>query len=75
MLTCSPAVFLLGPLFSPLEFPVTAENLNFAPVIFVAITIMGAVSWWVVPEERWLSRRALKQIENAAEGREEEEDK
>ncbi|POY74129.1 hypothetical protein BMF94_2941 [Rhodotorula taiwanensis] len=68
-------LFLLGPLFSPLEFPVTAENLNFAPVIFVAITIMGAVSWWVVPEERWLSRRALKQIENAAEGREEEEDK
>lgn len=64
----SPAVYLLGPLFSPLEFPVTAENFNFSSVIFVFVTLCGAVSWWVVPEDMWLSRRALKRIEDSAAG-------
>ena len=61
-------VYLLGPLFSPLEFPVTAENFNFSSVIFVFVTLCGAVSWWVVPEDMWLSRRALKRIEDSAGG-------
>jgi hypothetical protein len=64
----SSAVYLLGPLFSPLEFPVTAQNFNFSSVIFVFVTLCGAVSWWVVPEDMWLSRRALKRIEDSAAG-------
>ncbi|KAL8292848.1 hypothetical protein RQP46_000542 [Phenoliferia psychrophenolica] len=50
--------FLLTVLFSPFTFPVTAQNFNFSSVIFVAITLMGVVSWWVVPEKNWLARRA-----------------
>ncbi|GAA5955471.1 hypothetical protein JCM8115_006764 [Rhodotorula mucilaginosa] len=61
-------LYLLGPLFSPLEFPVTAQNFNFSSVIFVFVTLCGAVSWWVVPEDMWLSRRALKRIEDSAAG-------
>ena len=68
-LTCRVStVYLLGPLFSPLEFPVTAENFNFSSVIFVFVTLCGAVSWWVVPEDMWLSRRALKRIEDSTAG-------
>ncbi|GAA5854683.1 hypothetical protein JCM8547_004938 [Rhodosporidiobolus lusitaniae] len=54
--------FLLCVLFSPLEFPVTAQNFNFACVIFGFVTIAGAVSWWLVPEDDWLSRRAVGRI-------------
>lgn len=60
------AVYLLGPLFSPLEFPVTAQNFNFSSVIFVFVTICGAVSWYIVPEDMWLSRRALGRIGSEA---------
>ncbi|GAA5986636.1 hypothetical protein JCM10908_003832 [Rhodotorula pacifica] len=55
-------LYLLGPLFSPLEFPVTAQNFNFSSVIFVFVTLCGVISWYLVPEEMWLSRRALSQI-------------
>ena len=79
--------FLLCVLFSPYEFPVSAQTFNFssgqcfsacacngsrAPVpcadrwfpgtgavIFGAVTIFGIVSWAVIPNEQWLSRRAL----------------
>ncbi|GAA5822090.1 hypothetical protein JCM11251_004853 [Rhodosporidiobolus azoricus] len=51
--------FLLAVLFSPLEFPVTGQNLNFAFAVFTFVTLAGAVSWWIVPEENWLSRRAM----------------
>lgn len=39
------------------------------PVIFGSVTIMGMVSWWVVPEDRWLSRRAVNRVLDAAEGK------
>lgn len=31
-------------------------------VIFAAVTLMGIVSWWVVDEDKWLSRRALGRV-------------
>ncbi|GAA5971787.1 hypothetical protein JCM11641_001512 [Rhodosporidiobolus odoratus] len=59
--------FLLAVLFSPLEFPVNAQNFNFACAVFAFVTIAGAVSWWVVPEDMWLSRRAVGRIIDATE--------
>ncbi|GAA6004927.1 hypothetical protein JCM10207_008454 [Rhodosporidiobolus poonsookiae] len=60
--------FLLAVLFSPLEFPVTGQNFNFACAIFGFVTICGVISYFVVPEEMWLSRRAVGRILNAADG-------
>jgi len=28
-----------------------------APVILVAVTIFAVISWWIIPEEQWLSRQ------------------
>jgi len=61
--------FLLTVLFSPYEFPVNAQNFNFSCVIFGAVTIMAIVSWWFVPEEAWLSRRAVAKVLDATEGK------
>ncbi|KAH7105295.1 gamma-aminobutyric acid transporter [Auriculariales sp. MPI-PUGE-AT-0066] len=41
---------------SPYYFPVTAESFNFAVVIWAAVTIFAIISWWVIPEDKWLSR-------------------
>ncbi|GAA5889539.1 hypothetical protein JCM8208_001054 [Rhodotorula glutinis] len=60
--------YLLAVLFSPLEFPVTGENLNYAFAIFAFVTVGGAVSWWFVPEDHWLARRELKRIHDAGDG-------
>ncbi|KAH7921705.1 amino acid transporter [Leucogyrophana mollusca] len=51
---------------SPFEFPVTAETFNFACVIFGAISLFAVVSWFVMPEEKWLKReQVLKALETA----------
>lgn len=47
---------------SPYYFPVTAESFNFAPVILAAATIFAVVSWWVIPENKWLSRERTAQM-------------
>ncbi|GAA6046327.1 hypothetical protein JCM3770_004865 [Rhodotorula araucariae] len=60
--------FLLAVLFSPLEFPVTGQNLNYAFAVFSFVTIGGVVSWWIVPEDMWLARRELKRIHDAGMG-------
>ncbi|BGO90710.1 hypothetical protein NBRC10512_000650 [Rhodotorula toruloides] len=62
--------FLMAVLLSPLEFPVTAQNFNFACAVFTFVTLAGAVSWWVVPEDNWLSRRAVGRILDSTEGKE-----
>ncbi|BGP39083.1 hypothetical protein JCM10449v2_003021 [Rhodotorula kratochvilovae] len=60
--------FLLAVLFSPLEFPVTGQNLNYAFAVFAFVTVGGVVSWWIVPEDMWLARRELKRIHDAGTG-------
>ena len=50
--------FLLCVLFSPYEWPVTAQDFNFSCVIFGAVTIFGIISYNIVPEDAWLARRA-----------------
>lgn len=47
---------MVAVLFSPYEFPVSGENLNYAPIIMASVTIFGLVSYFVMPEDRWLPR-------------------
>ncbi|GAA5925457.1 hypothetical protein JCM1841_004862 [Sporobolomyces salmonicolor] len=58
--------FLLAVLLSPLEFPVNAQNMNFACAIFGGVTIFGLISYWIVPEEKWLAARQVRQMLDAA---------
>ncbi|KAG9317065.1 hypothetical protein JVU11DRAFT_1252 [Chiua virens] len=41
---------------SPFYFPVTAQTFNFDVVIMAAITIFAFISWYFIPEEKWLRR-------------------
>lgn len=61
-LTSAFTVFLLAVLISPYYFPVTADTFNWAPVLLGAVTIFGFISYWIVPEDRWLANRRLKVI-------------
>ncbi|GAA6004580.1 hypothetical protein JCM11491_002157 [Sporobolomyces phaffii] len=62
VIACVWNTYLLAVLFSPLEFPVTAQNFNFACAIFAFVTILAIVSYFVVPEERWLASRRVGEI-------------
>lgn len=55
-------IYLAAVLFSPLEFPVTASNFNYSPVIFGGITILAILSWYVTPEGRWLPNERLGRL-------------
>lgn len=46
---------------SPFYFPVTAQYFNFACVIFGSVTIFGILSWYFIPEEKWLRREQIVQ--------------
>ncbi|BGP15065.1 hypothetical protein JCM10213v2_003020 [Rhodosporidiobolus nylandii] len=67
IIACIWNTFLMAVLLSPLEFPVTGQNFNFACAIFAFVTACGAISWWFVPEDSWLSRRAVGRILDATE--------
>lgn len=41
-------------LYSPLSYPFTAQSFNFAIVIMAGVSIFGILSWWLVPEDKWL---------------------
>lgn len=57
--------FCVAVLVSPYAFPVTGATLNYAGIILGAITIFGFVSWWLVPEDRWLEKKRLLAVERA----------
>lgn len=53
---------------SPFYFPVNAESFNFACVIFGSVTVFGILSWYFIPEEKWLRREhVLRALEVADE--------
>ncbi|KAK7747872.1 hypothetical protein SLS53_001123 [Cytospora paraplurivora] len=52
--------WVVAVLFSPYEFPVTGENLNYAPVIMAIVTIFAVVSWWFIPGDRWLPSQRIQ---------------
>lgn len=47
--------FLAAILLCPQEFPVTAQNLNYAPIILGIVTIFAMVSFFTISEERWFN--------------------
>ncbi|KAK5993308.1 Thiamine transporter thi9 [Cladobotryum mycophilum] len=59
--------WVVAVLFSPYEFPVSASNLNYAPVIMGVVTVFALVSWWVIPAERWLPSQRIQETLNAGE--------
>ncbi|KAH7357221.1 putative amino acid permease [Rhexocercosporidium sp. MPI-PUGE-AT-0058] len=54
--------WVVAVLFSPYEFPVTGETLNYAPVIMGAVTIFALLSWWFTPDDAWLSKQHIVEI-------------
>jgi len=55
-------LYLACVLFSPLYFPVTGATFNYSPVIFGAITILGVVTYFITPEEKWLPAARLGKV-------------
>ncbi|KAI0829268.1 hypothetical protein BC628DRAFT_1337291 [Trametes gibbosa] len=46
---------------SPFMFPTDAQTFNFSCVILGAATIFGVLSWYIVPEDKWLRREQVEQ--------------
>jgi len=41
---------------------VTADSLNYAPVIMGIVTIFALISWWVMPEEKWFPKERIEEV-------------
>ncbi|RMJ28801.1 hypothetical protein PHISP_00348 [Aspergillus sp. HF37] len=54
--------FVVAVLFSPYQWPVTGQNLNYAPVIMCIVTIFALISYFVMPESGWLPRDRISQF-------------
>ncbi|KAF5617291.1 amino-acid permease, partial [Fusarium tjaetaba] len=46
--------WVVAVLYSPYIFPVTAESLNYAPIIMAGTTILALLTWWFTPADKWL---------------------
>ncbi|KAI1076102.1 amino acid/polyamine transporter I [Whalleya microplaca] len=52
--------WVVAVLFSPYQFPVAADTLNYAPVIMAIVTIFALISWWVIPADKWLPSQRIQ---------------
>lgn len=59
-------IYLAAILFSPLQFPVTAQNFNYAPVVMTIITIFALSTWAYFPKESWLRWAQLQKANKVA---------
>ncbi|KAF4497068.1 amino-acid permease [Fusarium agapanthi] len=57
--------WVVAVLYSPYIFPVTAESLNYAPIIMAGTTILALLTWWFTPAERWLPSQRIQQTLDA----------
>jgi len=57
LLPCHGGVLQLCASFVPSSIQNQWLNILQAPVILVAVTIFAVISWWIIPEEQWLSRQ------------------
>jgi hypothetical protein len=64
-----------SPQISYLDSPSVPSTDLFArpAVIFVAVTIMAIVSYYVIPEENWLARRSIQRVLDIVEGKDVED--
>jgi len=51
---------------SPFTFPVTAQTLNYAGIIFGGVTIIAILSWYFIPEDKWLRTSHINAILDSA---------
>jgi len=58
--------FLFAVFVSPFTFPVSVRSMNFASIVFCGITIFGVLSFWLTPEEKWLSREQIQRMYDGA---------
>nr|GAT54735.1 gamma-aminobutyric acid transporter [Mycena chlorophos] len=61
-------------MISPFYFPVTGETFNFAVVIFGSVTIFGILSWYFVPQDKWLRRELVMQQQAEASNKDDDEE-
>ncbi|CAL5871426.1 uncharacterized protein PFLUO_LOCUS5676 [Penicillium psychrofluorescens] len=54
--------WVVAVLFSPYEWPVTGQTLNYAPIIMAAVTILALVSYFVMPADAWLPRDRIERF-------------
>jgi len=52
---------IVSVMISPFFFPVTAQSFNFASVIFGSVTIFGVLTWYFIPEDKWLRKEHIIQ--------------
>ncbi|KAF5723464.1 amino-acid permease [Fusarium mundagurra] len=57
--------WVVAVLYSPYVFPVTAESLNYAPIIMAGTTILALLTWWFTPAEKWLPSQRIQQTLDA----------
>ncbi|KAM5520578.1 hypothetical protein FOXYSP1_14468 [Fusarium oxysporum f. sp. phaseoli] len=57
--------WVVAVLFSPYVFPVTAESLNYAPIIMAGTTILALLTWWFTPADKWLPSQRIQQTLDA----------
>ncbi|KAG5804768.1 hypothetical protein H9Q74_010279 [Fusarium xylarioides] len=57
--------WVVAVLYSPYIFPVTAESLNYAPIIMAGTTILALLTWWFTPAEKWLPSQRIQQTLDA----------
>lgn len=51
--------WVVAVLFSPYVFPVTGQNLNYAPIIMAIVTVFALLCYWLMPEDDWLPSRRI----------------
>ncbi|KAB5589075.1 hypothetical protein CTheo_7487 [Ceratobasidium theobromae] len=59
LLTALFGALMAAVLISPLQFPVTRPNLNYAGIVFGAITIFGVIGWSITPERKWMHSKHI----------------
>ncbi|TXB96425.1 hypothetical protein FocTR4_00015909 [Fusarium oxysporum f. sp. cubense] len=57
--------WVVAVLYSPYVFPVTAESLNYAPIIMAGTTILALLTWWFTPADKWLPSQRIQQTLDA----------
>ncbi|SCV51692.1 related to GABA transport protein [Fusarium fujikuroi] len=57
--------WVVAVLYSPYIFPVTAESLNYAPIIMAGTTILALLTWWFTPADKWLPSQRIQQTLDA----------
>ncbi|KAB5591376.1 Amino acid permease [Ceratobasidium theobromae] len=65
-LTAVFGALMVSVLLSPLQFPVTGPNLNYAGVVFGAVTIFGVLTYWRIPENKWMRSDRIQEMFDAA---------